>query len=76
MTMKTIAAAKFKEQCLSLLDSVGPEGITITKRGKPVAKLVPLGRDGKTLIGSLKESVKILGDIKSTGVAWAADAKP
>ena len=74
--MKTIPAAKFKEQCLALLDTVEPEGITITKRGKPVAKLVPLGREGKALIGSLKDKVKILGDIESTGLTWAADAKP
>ena len=41
-TMKQIAAAKFKEQCLALLDSVDEDGIVITKRGKPVAKLVPM----------------------------------
>ena len=40
-TMKQIAAAKFKEQCLALLDEIDPEGIVITKRGKPVAKLIP-----------------------------------
>jgi prevent-host-death family protein len=34
--MKEIAAAKFKEQCLSLLDRVDPDGIVITKHGKPV----------------------------------------
>ena len=44
VAMKQIPAAKFKEQCLSLLDRVGPEGIIITKRGKPVAKVVPLAR--------------------------------
>ena len=74
--MKTIAAAKFKEQCLALLDSVEPDGITITKRGKPVAKLVPLGREGKTLIGSLKHQVKVRGNILTTGIAWAAGAEP
>ena len=41
-TMKHIPAAKFKEQCLSLLDRVGEEGIVITKGGKPVAKLIPI----------------------------------
>ncbi|MBI2339923.1 MAG: type II toxin-antitoxin system Phd/YefM family antitoxin [Deltaproteobacteria bacterium] len=40
--MKKIAAAKFKEQCLSILNHVDPEGIVITKHGKPVAKLVPV----------------------------------
>ena len=42
MTMKEIGAAEFKAQCLALLDEVDPEGIIITKRGKPVAKLVPM----------------------------------
>ena len=38
-------AAKFKEQCLALLDRVDPDGILITKHGKPVAKLVPVHTD-------------------------------
>ncbi len=29
--MTTIGAAKFKEQCLHLLDHLGPEGLIITK---------------------------------------------
>jgi len=43
--MKQIAAAKFREQCLSILGNVGTEGIIITKRGKPVAKLIPIGAE-------------------------------
>ena len=37
-----ISASKFKEQCLALLDRVGPDGIVITKHGRPEAKLVPV----------------------------------
>jgi prevent-host-death family protein len=73
--MKTIAAAKFKEQCLSLLDHVPPEGILVTKRGKPVARLVPAELPlGKHLIGSLRGKLKVTrkGDnLFSTG-AWRA----
>ena len=47
--MKQIPAAKFKEQCLSLLDRVGEEGIVITKRGKPVAKLIPIRTESAEL---------------------------
>ena len=72
--MKTIPASKFKEQCLALLDSVGPEGILITKRGKPVAKLVPISAHWKSLIGSLKGKVRIHGDILSTGERWDAES--
>jgi len=42
--MRTIGAAKFKAQCLGLLDEVQAkrEPVLVTKNGKPVAKLVPL----------------------------------
>lgn len=71
--MKQIAAAKFKEQCLSLLDEVDADGIVITKHGKPVAKLIPYASDSASLIGSLASKLKIKGDILSTGVDWDAE---
>ena len=74
MSMKQIAAAKFKEQCLALLDDVDPDGIVITKHGKPVAKLIPIGSDSRSLIGSLKSKVVIKGDILSTGLEWDAQS--
>ena len=70
--MKHIPAAKFKETCLSLLDAVDPEGIVITKRGKPVAKLMPFATDSSNLIGALAGKLRIKGDILSTGVKWHA----
>ena len=73
MTMKQIGAAQFKERCLSLLDEVDPDGIVITKRGKPVAKLIPFTSDSASLIGSLKGKLKIKGNIFSTGVEWDAE---
>jgi prevent-host-death family protein len=72
--MKSIPAAKFKEQCLALLDRVGPEGIVITKHGRPVAKLIPFDGDSASLIGSLEGKIKIGGDILSTGVRWDAES--
>lgn len=74
MVMKQIAAAKFKEQCLSILDNVGTEGIIITKRGKPVAKLIPIGAECSSLIGSLKGRLTIKGPILSTGAKWDAES--
>lgn len=71
--MKQIAAAKFKEQCLALLDEVDPDGIVITKRGKPVAKLIPMGSDSASLIGSLAGKLEIKGDVLSTGLDWDAE---
>jgi prevent-host-death family protein len=71
--MKQIAAAKFKEQCLALLDEVDQEGIVITKHGKPVAKLIPFAADSAGLIGALKDKLEITGDILSTGEKWDAE---
>lgn len=73
-TMKTIAATQFKQQCLALLESVDPEGIVITKHGKPIAKLVPIEADSRALIGSFKGKIKIKGDIRSTGLRWHAQS--
>lgn len=72
--MRTISAAKFKEQCLALLDDPGPDGIVITKRGKPVARLVPYATTSESLLGSLKGKLHIRGDIQSTGVKWDAQS--
>ena len=70
--MKRIAAAEFKTRCLTLLDEVGPEGLMITKHGKPVAKLLPASSDPGSLVGSLKSHITIKGDLLSTGVRWHA----
>lgn len=71
--MKQIAAARFKATCLSLLDRVGADGIVITKRGKPVAKLLPIRTTSAELIGSLKGKVRVKGDTFSTGLRWNAE---
>ena len=72
--MREMAAAKFKEQCLAILDEVDEEGIVITKRGRPVAKLIPIRAESATLIGSLKDKLTIKGDILSTGTNWHAQS--
>ena len=74
--MNRIGAAKFKEQCLSLLEGLTPEGLIITKRGKPVARLIPYPQKPATLIGSLRERIRIHGDILSTRVPWEANGQP
>ena len=42
--MRTIPATRFKAECLQLLDEVAESGetIVVTKRGKPIARLLPL----------------------------------
>jgi prevent-host-death family protein len=70
--MKRVAAAKFKEQCLSILDHLEPEGIVITKHGKPVARVLPAERASGDLIGALRGRIGVKGDLQTTGVKWDA----
>jgi prevent-host-death family protein len=72
--MDTIGAAKFKQECLAILDRLGPEGVVITKHGKPIAKLVPIQTESTTLIGSLAGKIRVRGDLLTTGLRW--DAEP
>lgn len=72
MTMKTVAAAKFKEQCLSILDHLGPEGVVVTKHGKPVAKVLPIALSSAEQIGALRKRIRVKSDLLTTGVKWDA----
>jgi hypothetical protein len=47
---------KIQEQCLTLLENLDPEGIVITKHGKPIARLIPANSNCAELIGSMKEN--------------------
>ena len=73
--MQRINATTFKQQCLSLLDALDAEGLVITKRGKAVAKVIPIGSGCAALIGSMKGKLKIKGKILSTGIRWDADTR-
>jgi antitoxin (DNA-binding transcriptional repressor) of toxin-antitoxin stability system len=71
-----IAATKFKEQCLALLEKLPADGIVITKHGRMLARVIPYREGNAELIGSLAEKIVIEGDLESTGVAWDADGQP
>ena len=65
-----IAAGEFKAKCLKLLDEVAEKrkALVITKRGKPVAQIVPVEEPKQRLddyLDSMKGSGAILGDIIS-----------
>ncbi|MGE3488444.1 MAG: type II toxin-antitoxin system Phd/YefM family antitoxin [Vicinamibacterales bacterium] len=72
--MRTIAAGKFKDVCLQTLDEVAASRrpIVITKRGRPVARLVPVTTTTRTrsLAGSI---VAESGEPFGTGEVWDAD---
>jgi prevent-host-death family protein len=76
--MKTMGAGEFKARCLKVMDQVRAtrEPVLITKRGRPVAKLVPVDRRGDDIFGCLKGVMEIVGDIESPVVApeeWEAN---
>lgn len=79
MTMRrketVVAAGKFKAECLALLDLVSTDrcSIVVTKRGRPVARVVPLHSEGRrkgSLLGSLLEDEGLLDPVD---VEWDAN---
>jgi prevent-host-death family protein len=73
--MKTVPAGEFKQTCLRLLDEVAETGtaVLITKRGVPVAQLVPppAVMPGGDWLGSLRGSARIEGDLVEPSVSPA-----
>lgn len=61
-----MAAGEFKARCLQLMAEVERtrRPITITKRGRPVARLVPVEEvESAPFLGSLRARIRIAGDI-------------
>ena len=69
--MKKIAAGTFKVHCLALMDEVQAkkETLVITKRGKPVAKLVPVTEEKDDIFGFLSGKARITGDVVSPALS-------
>lgn len=67
--MEAIAISKFKATCLAVLDEVRRTGepVLVTKRGEPVAEIVPASRPGtkERRLGDLAGTALIVGDIVS-----------
>ena len=71
-----IGAGEFKTHCLKLIDRVNQtkQPITITKHGKPMAKLTPIEDETYSLFGCLENTVEIREDIvEGTGEVWEVD---
>jgi len=72
-TTYSIQAGEFKAKCLQLMNEVSQKhlSITITKHGKPIARLVPIDETPVSTFGCLKDSLSIQGDIISPlDVSW------
>ena len=66
-------AAEFKAKCLALFDAVETQGHTfvVTKRGRPVARVIPLtAREPKTLRGSLLYEEDLMSPVE---VRWDSE---
>jgi prevent-host-death family protein len=65
--MKTMAAGEFKAKCLKVMDRVNAtrEPVLTTKKGRPVAKLVPVDQKTDDIFGCLAGIMEIVGDIES-----------
>jgi prevent-host-death family protein len=65
--MKWMPAGQFKAHCLSVMDDVRATGepVVITKRGTPVAKVVPVASKKEDVFGFMAGEFKIVGDIES-----------
>jgi prevent-host-death family protein len=76
---KSIGVTAFKARCLALIDEVA-EGktrrVVLVKRNRPVAAVVPLGREPAELWGAMRGTVKVVPgtDLTDrTGEVWEAD---
>ena len=78
--MKKMPAGEFKARCLAVMDDVNATGepVLITKRGVPVAKIVPVSSKKRDLFGFMAGQFEIVGDIESPTVpleAWVVMRK-
>ena len=76
--IRHVPAAEFKANCLRLMDEVARQRrpIIITKRGKPVAKLVPVEEKPIDLFGRMAGTIRICGNIiDPLDVEWTGDAE-
>jgi prevent-host-death family protein len=68
--MKRMQASVFKSRCLKVMDRVQATGepLIVTKRGKPMVKVIPAGPKKDDLFGFMKGRMEIVGDIESPAV--------
>jgi prevent-host-death family protein len=72
---RVIPAGEFKQRCLALLDQVEETGvpIVVTKRGRPVARVVPTEKSSTPLEGSIRILTDNESDLFAVGEAWNVD---
>ena len=71
MTMKTVSVSEFKAKCLALLAAVQTTGeaLLVTKRGKPLVRVLAAGREDRhRWLGAMEGTAEIVGDIVAPAV--------
>jgi prevent-host-death family protein len=65
--MKSMSAAEFKTHCLRVMEEVRRhrEAVLVTKRGIPIAKLVPADEPIQNVFGCMAGTAEITGDIEA-----------
>lgn len=72
-----VTATEFKARCLELMDRVRQEGrsVVVTKRGRPVVRVIPYEERTKPILGFVHEGIISYGDIVTPAdEPWEADA--
>lgn len=76
---RTVMASRFKAECLAILDQVEQlkMSVTITKHGRPIARLVPLEAtaDVAPTMGSVRLVAEDDEAYYATGEAWDAEGR-
>jgi prevent-host-death family protein len=79
MAKRTMSAAEFRADCMRVLDAVAAARteVIVTKRGKPVARVVPIVEPTvRARYGALRSITKVVDDgdeLLSTDVAWTVE---
>jgi len=65
--VKRMRASVCKARCLKVMNEVQAtaEPVVVTKRGKPVVKVIPAGTENSDLFGFMVGRMEIVGDIES-----------
>ena len=65
--MKKMPAGEFKARCLRVMEDVKTyrQPVLITKKGKPVAKLVPADEGTSDVFGCMAGTAQIVGDVEA-----------
>ena len=74
---KRLSVSECRQHLPLVVDRLPAQGVVITKRGRPVAKLIPLGSgtvDNRPLFGALAGVLRVQGDIFGTGDRWNAES--